>query len=679
MRLQSILCCLCLCLLLSAGCTPTQSKSVTPTNENGPTIDGNMMNDYLLGKVQQQSDNWKERYEKLETVEQVAEYQKRLRKKFAEAIGAFPERTPLHPEITGVIQRDGYTVEKTLFQSQPNHYVSAVMFVPDPEKFKAPYPAVLVCCGHNSGAKLYDPYQTMGALFALNGIAALVMDPVDQGERGQALEHWPEIYSVYGHTMIGMGSILLGQNTSRFEVWDGMRSIDYLQSRADVIPELIGITGCSGGGTQTSYIMSLDDRIKAGAPSCFITSFDKLLTEMGPQDAEQNTFGQLEFGMVHADYLMMRAPVPVLICSATRDAFSIEGAWESFRYAKRLYTRLGYSEKIGLIENDAEHSYEKLQREGVVRWMTRWLLGKDVPIFEPDIELLSKEEIQCSPEGQVMLIKGARSAYDLNRGTEKSLAKSRKKLWATTKKTEMLKKVRSLAGIGKLKKLPKPDVQKLDTVKRDGYSVSKMILKPEEGIYLPALLFIPNERKVDGAVLYISENGKDADADGAIASLAKAGQVVLAVDIRGTGETQQTNKTWTKLYFGLDGQDVWLAYMLGKSYVGMRAEDILLCGQWLRENETSGKNGISLISVGNVGVPALHAAAVEPDMFESVDVTGSLVSWSNLIELGQSRNQLINTVHAALTTYDLDNLAASIGTKLTIEKPMNALGQPLTK
>ena len=643
-------------------------------------IDGNMMNDYLLGKVQQQSDNWKEKYEQLKTVEQVTEYQKHLRSKFTKAIGGFPKRTPLHPQITGVIERDGYRVEKVIFESRPNFYVTAAMFVPDPDKFKPPYPGVLVCNGHDGRAKLYEPYQTMGALLALNGMAGLVMDPIDQGERGQALEHWPEIYSVYGHTMVGMGSILLGQNTSRFEIWDGMRSIDYLQSRDDIIPDRIGVTGCSGGGTQTSYINSLDDRVKAAAPSCFITSFDKLLTEMGPQDAEQNTYGQLAFGMVHADYPMMRAPSPVLICATTRDAFSIEGTWDSFRYGKRLFTRLGFAERISLIESDAEHSYERLHREGATRWMSRWLLDKDDPITEPKIKLLSEKEMQCTPEGQVMLMDGARSTYDLNRDYEKRLAKRRKKLWTTTKETKLLNRVRKLAGIRKLNKLPKPDVQELDVVKREGYSISKLILKPEEGISLPALLYVPNEQKADNAVLYIHEKGKDADADGAIVDLVKTEQVVLAVDLRGTGETQQTKEGWTKLYFGLDGQDVYLAYMLGKSYVGMRAEDILTCARWLRENEAVGQDSkISLVSIGNVGVPALHAAVVEADMFDSVKLTGSLVSWSNLIELGQSRNQLINTVHGALTTYDLDNLAGILGTKLTIEKPMNALGQPLEK
>ncbi|MHC4580098.1 MAG: alpha/beta hydrolase family protein, partial [Planctomycetota bacterium] len=282
----------------------------------------------------------------------------------------------------------------------------------------------------------------MGALLALNGMVGFVFDPIDQGERGQLLSQWPKLIGTRAHTMLGVGSILLGRNAASFEVWDGMRAIDYLQSRGEVDPKRIGCTGNSGGGTQTSYLMSLDDRIIAAAPSCYITSLERLLNTIGPQDAEQNIYGQIAFGMDHADYLMMRAPTPIMICAATKDFFDISGVWDSFRYAKRLYSRMGYAERIGLLENDATHNYNRLQRESVVRWMARWLLKKDEPIAEPNITLLSAEEIECSPGGQVMLLDGARSTYDLNRDYEEDLAKRRRKLWATKAHTGLLEKVR---------------------------------------------------------------------------------------------------------------------------------------------------------------------------------------------------------------------------------------------
>jgi len=673
-------------IFIAVVCLSLLVNVVTLADENlqvlSGTIDGvkagDMMNHYLRRQAQQQFENWKAEYEQRKTPEQIAEYQMRLRRKFLEALGPFPRRTPLNPRITGVVQRNGYKVEKVIFESQPRHYVSAALFLPDSQEHKPPYPGVLVPCGHTRNAKGYESYQTMGALLALNGMAALVFDPIDQGERIQLLSQSPELWGTSAHTMLGVGSILLGRNTAWFEIWDGMRGIDYLQSRSEVDPTRIGCTGNSGGGTQTSYLMSLDDRIIAAAPSCYITNLYERIMELGAQDAEQNIFGQLTFGMDHADYLMMRAPTPIIICAATKDFFDIRGTWESFRYAKRLYSRMGFAERIDLLENDAPHNYNQSQRQSVARWMARWLLKKDEPITEPTIELLSEEEIKCTPNGQVMLLKGARSTYDLNRNFEKKLAKRRRRLWKTTSRTELLNQVRKLAGIRMLTELPKPKAEELEVVERNGYSVKKMILKPEDGIYLPALMFLPRQTRSEGMVLYVHENGKGADAapGGPIEKLVKAGRSVLAVDLRGTGETQRTGQRYFMPYFGSDGQDVYTAYLLGRSYVGMRAEDIMMCARFLQQQQD---DRVDLIAVGHVSVPALHAAALEPDMFGSVKLVRGLVSWSNVIESGRSLNQLVNTVHGALTVYDLPDLAETLGDKLTIEEPLNALGEPMTK
>ncbi len=656
---------LCLSLLSSTFVSADQELAVL-----SETIDGvkltDMMKNYLLHLAGQKFEDWKQQYEQLKTPQQIAEYQKRLGEKFLEAIGGLPERTPLNPQVTGVVWRDGYRVEKVIFESQPKHYVTAALFLPDGQKHESPYPGVLVPCGHSRNAKAYESYQTMGALLALNGMAALVFDPIDQGERSQMPSQLPQLWGTRAHSMVGVGSILLGRNTARFEIWDGMRGIDYLQSRPEVEPNRIGCTGNSGGGTQTSYLMALDGRITAAAPSCYITSFERLLSTIGPQDAEQNIYGQLAFGMDHTNYLMMRAPKPTLICAATKDFFDIEGTWATFRYAKRLYGSMGFAECVDLIENDAPHNYNELQRQSVVRWMSRWLLKEDEPITEPEIKLLSEEEIQCTLEGQVMSLKAARSTYDLNRDFERELAEQRKKIWMSTDQKEMLQMVRQLAGIRRLTELTEPTVQQLGVTQRGGYRIEKMILKPEDGIYLPALMFVPEQEPTKSGVLYIHEQGKNADAaeGGPIEKLMQAGKAVLAVDLRGTGETQQTNR------------DYFTAYLLGRSCVAMRAEDIMLCSRFLRKRQGT---PVDLIAVGHVSIPALHAAALEPEMFASVKLVRALTCWSNIIELGRSDGQVVNTVHGALTLYDLPDLAATLGDKLTVEQPLDAMGEPITK
>ena len=631
---------------------------------------GNMMRNYWLDQAGIAAESWRAEYEARKTPEEIAAYQLRLREKFLDAIGGLPERTPLQPEVLGTIRRDGYRVEKVIFQSQPKHFVTALLFLPDADRIEPPYPGVLVPCGHARSAKASDAYQTVGALLALNGMAALVFDPIDQGERSQYLGDggWPELWGTRAHSLLGIGSTLLGRNTARFEIFDGMRAIDYLQSRPEIDPKRIGCTGNSGGGTQMSYLMALDGRIKAAAPSCYLCGFPALLSTIGPQDAEQNIFGQLAFGMDHADYVMMRAPRPVLICAATEDFFDIGGAWETFRYCKRLYTRLGFAERVDLLENDAKHNYNVIQREGAARWMARWLLDADESIVEPAVKLLTEEESQCTPEGQVMLLPGARSTYDLNEEYENQLATRRAEAWKTGDRNRLLAEVRRLAGIRRLENLPRPEIETLDSIQRTGYQIEKLVLRPEPGIALPALRFVPEELTSSTAVLYLHEEGKAADASpgGPIERLVQQGSIVLAVDPRGTGQTRPA---------GSEGKDVYTAYLLGRSYVGLRAEDILISARYLKEQApTNRPHEVRLVAVGHVGIPALHAAAMETGLFESVKLVRSLASWSVVIHSRLVRVPAAQIVHGALKTYDLPDLAATLEDRLTVERPTD--GKP---
>ncbi|MBD3287827.1 prolyl oligopeptidase family serine peptidase [candidate division KSB1 bacterium] len=662
--------------LTIASAFAADSLKVLPESMNGIAPE-DMMKRYLWNEAKRHFTNWEGEYERLTNPEQMQRHQQWLRAQFIEKIGGLPERTPLNAQVVGVIERTGYTVEKIIFESQANHYVTALFFLPDSEKWARPCPGVIVPCGHSSNGKASKTYQSVAALLALQGIAALVYDPIDQGERGQLLNEDGHIRfpKVIGHTMVGINSILLGRNTARFRIRDGMRAIDYLQSRPEVNRDKIGCTGNSGGGTMTAYFMALDDRIKAAVPNCYITNFERLLQTIGPQDAEQNIFGQIAWGMDHADYLMMRAPVPILVSAATRDFFDISGSWTSFRHAKRYYDRLDFTERISINEHDGRHGFHKSMREAAVQWLVRWLAGRDEKVSEPEIELLTDAECQCTPRGQVMLLNSARSVYDLNRDYEQKLAVHRKNIWKNSSHGVLMKKVREIAGIRAAVCLPCPDEEFLEMIDKEDYEIKKLIIKPEIGIYLPALLFSPYNKSQE-IVLYVHEKGKSADAGsgGAIEQLVKKGKIVLAVDVRGSGETQQEQQFgFEKVIGGQGAQDVFTAYLLGKSYVGMRAEDILSCTLWLKKNFVD--RTISLIAIGNVGIPALHVAAIEPELFDSIHISKCLISWQNVIEFGWSYNQLINNVHGALTYYDLDNLIRSLGNKITVEQPVDAQGQ----
>lgn len=638
-----------------------------------PTL---MMHRYLTGQVKQAIDRWKDDYEKRKTPEQIAEYQKRYHDAFISAVGGLPERTPLNSRIVGTVARKGYRVEKIVFESQPKHYVTGLLFLPEAKRSKSRSPGVLVPCGHAFEAKGYAAYQTMGALLALNGMAAFVFDPIDQGERGQYMgkDGWPDFWGIDAHTRIGLCSIPLGRNTALFEIWDGMRAIDYLQSRPEVDRKRIGCTGNSGGATQTCYLMSLDDRIRAAAPSCYITSTEREMELRGADDAEQQIFNQLNAGPHEADFIMMRAPSPVLEMCATHDFFDVGGTWDSLRYAKRLFTRMGFPERVDILENDAGHNYDTVQREGAARWMSRWLQHKDRVIVEPSIELLSEKQYTCTPDSKVMSLPGARSVYDLNEDCENRLAKRRGSSWASVDRKTLFEEVRRVAGVRKLADLPKPQVETLDTIGRSGYKIEKLVIRPEKGVALPALLFLPEKANGGRVVLYLHDKGKTADAGvgGPIEKLVLADQPVLAVDLRGNGQTQST----TSGLFGSDFQDTQIAYMLGRSVVGMRAENALVCARIALEQTLGGPNGdIDLVAVGNIGIPALHAAALEPGLFHSVKLRRMLISWANVVHHRVNTPAIMAAlIHGSLLHYDLPNLEATLGEKLTIEEPVDVMG-----
>ena len=624
--------------------------------------DANMMRTYLLDELGDAQKVWQRRYDSLKTVADIERYQKERKDFFQRQLGKMWERTPLNPQITktfdkGTPGKDAYRVELVLFESAPKFYVSGAMFLPDATKFKPPYPGVLVVCGHSNDGKAYDRYSGVTALAATNGLAAFIMDPIDQGERSQRLKDdgKPVLQSVPAHNAIGAGSILLGRNAATFEVWDMMRALDYLESRPDVDAGRLGVFGLSGGGTQTAYIMSLDERVTVAASNCYLCSlYGKWMSTQGAQDAEQNIFGQLAFGMDHVDYCIMRAPKPTQIGTTTQDFFPVEDAWAAYRGAKRIFDRFGLGEKMSLTETDGPHGYHKNLREASVRWMVRWLAGRDEMIFEAnDQPKCTKEELRCTPKGEVMLLDGARSAFDLNRDYNDELLATR--VAKNQSDDERRKTMRNIVGVRKLDDIPALRevrneetniAEKLDAVA----SVEQFVFFAEEGkILLPSIRFAPKDASV-GTVVYLNGSGKASDLN-RINELAKESKTVVAVDLRGLGQTQGIGaKYFDHALFGTDGLDFYHAYLLGKSYVGMRTEDLLAVARHI------GKP-VELVASGEtVGLVALHAAVLEPTLFSGIKLDKPIRSWYEVVKDGVVPYPITNLVHGALLEYDVPDL-----------------------
>jgi hypothetical protein len=148
------------------------------------------------------------------------------------------------------------------------------------------------------------------------------------------------------------------------------------------------------------------------------------------------------------------------------------------------------------------------------------------------------------------------------------------------------------------------------------------------------------------------------------------------VDLHGLGETLDTRSRWSRGAFGPAAGDFYHAYLLGRSLVGMWTEDALVCARFL--SGYANKNvspKVHLIGVGTAGIPALHAAALEPELFASLTLRRTLTSWASVVPNPDAKGQLITAVHGALKVYDLPDLVASLGgTKVHIEEPVDPAG-----
>ncbi len=657
-------------LSLVVAAPAVAADDLTVLKADGNVTPPRMLRAHLLTEAQRAFDARRVAVAALKTPEDVQRRQKQLRAKFIEALGGFPDKTPLKARVVGTSKRDGYRVERVVYESRPEHHVTANLYLPEG---KGPFPAVLMPIGHSGNGKADAATQRCAILLAQNGLACLAYDPIGQGERRQLLDDkgLPLVASITSeHTMAGVGALLVGRSTASYRIWDGIRGLDYLVSRPEIDASRLGCTGCSGGGTLTAYLMALDDRIAAAAPSCYITSLERLFATIGPQDAEQNITGQVAFGMEHADYLTLRAPRPTLICSASRDFFDNQGTWTSFHEAKRVYGLMGHSERVDLVESDSGHGFPKTQREAMLRWMRRWLLQVDDAPTEGDITIAKDAELLCTRTGQVLEDFKGKSVFGLNAEREAELAKGRAK---ARSRDELLQDVARLAGV----RLPVAPAKMTEVgeVKREGYRIRKLVFVTEPGVKVPGLLFGAEGGPL---VIYADGAGKSAAAapGGAIEKLVKSGSRVLTLDLRGMGETAPAQPPEGRPnYFGADTFEAFVSLHLNRPLLGQRATDLLaIVAKMAGESDE-----IQLIGVGAAGPAALHAAALEPRI-NRLALLDALVSWSAVVRAPISHNQLTNVVPGALAAYDLPDLAAAVAPRpLTIRNPADPTGRPLTR
>ena len=540
------------------------------------------------------------------SLEELKAKQSRWRELWLDMLGGLPEKTPLEPQVTGRIPCDGFTVEKILFQSMPGVYVTGYLYLPEDPEFRAPYPALLLVCGHSDDGKLRDRYCHMAVMAVKEGFAVFTPDPYSQGERIQRSADYSLSQCAEEHASLGARSWLVGWNFARFRIWDAVRSVDYMETRPELDLSKLAVAGCSGGGTMSTYMQAFDDRIRVACPSCYVSSLREVIGERGVHDAEQFFFGQLPRGFNHAVLLAMGQPrTAVMLDTRHEDYFPIAGARSTAALMEQFQKKLGIDTPFAIFSSDGPHGLPLCGRTAILSWLKYAVKGEESRYCrkgadgkpELDVEALRQipdvtPPIPFPEEGRTVTASG---------------------------------QVRDLPGFKSLYTLIAEEALRLRKTRRIDRAALPEIVRRRAGIH--TLADLPSEPEPfmhDFKWWYLS------GAEGVSVELHAA---ILAVE--------------------------------GRSLVGERAESFLR--KALAEREANGGKPVPLKAEGVWCIPAAHAFAAEPELFSEVEFTDPPKSWTEMLcDPDPGKDSFAVTVWGALKEYDWIDLVPK--DRLTIHR-----------
>jgi hypothetical protein len=622
----------------------------------------NSLYHYLTEQAFVLLDKRSQRISELHSLDSWKQRQLYIRETLNDIMGPFPEKTPLNAKIVRTIKKDKYKIEHIIFESQPGFFVTSSMFIPALKKGNTKLPVIIYCSGHSVEGYRSAVYQHVILNLVNKGFIVYAFDPVGQGERLEYFDPETGKSTIGGptreHSYPGAQAFITGDSQARYMIWDGIRAVDYLLTRKEVDPGRIGITGRSGGGTQTAYIAAMDGRIYAAAPENYITNYKRLLQTIGPQDAEQNLFNLIKRDLDHPDFLIVRAPRPTLMITTSGDMFSIQGALETEKEVSAIYKAYEKQENFGRVEDDAGHASTVKNREAMYAFFQKHLSNPGDP-GDIDIGILPVEDLLVTKTGQISTSIGGETVFSLNR---RLAEKRRDQLNSSRKDPDIFLPV-VINDAKKLSGYVEPEV--IDDpvftgrIIRDNYVIEKYFIKGEGNYIIPYLLFKP-ERPGGKYIIYLHPSGKSAGAEagGEIEWFVNNGYTVLAPDLIGTGEMGPGILRGDAFFDGVS-HNLWYASMLiGRSITGIQAGDVVRLARLLTtENE---KAEILGLARGEMAPVLLHAAAF------SARLSGIILfePYSSYLSIAMNRfyNPVLisSTVPAALTAYDLPDLAASL-------------------
>jgi len=681
--------------------TEKVKKIIAPEEENlnvfQQWIKWNNPGSFVLNHLTRQAeDYYKIRDKQINKLKTKSDWQKRqqlVKDVLKEIIGAFPKKEALNPEVTGIIQKDGYRIEKIIYESMPGFYETGCLYIPDKINGKAP--AILNVFGHDQASFREEYYQVIITNLVKKGMIVFAIDPLGQGEHVQYYD--PKIkfsavgYSVLEHSYFGNACFISGISSAKYFIWDGIRAIDYLLTRKEVDPENIGVTGFSGGGTVSAYLGAYDERVKVAVPCSWPLTYRTQLETKGIQDAENTLIHGLAKGITFEDLIEVRSPKPTLMAFTTRDEnMAFQGARDALREAKKTYAALGKEENLQLVEDDAKHAMTKKIRLAIYAFFQKHFNMPGNPA-EEKTDLPAVEELTVTPTGQIATYKGGKMIFDLIKAESEKLVDnlelSRKNMFSHLNKVKI--KAKKIAGyLSPSTDKDEPFIN--GRYQRDGYTVQLDAIAGESEEYaIPILLFKPDDNLKHPAIIYLHSKGKvtDAEPGGEIEKLVKKGYIVAAADVLGIGETKNTAAR--------GDTEGYTAVLIGKSMVGIRAGDIVRVVNYLKKQSDVDTLKLGAIAFDEMCLSLIHAAAFDSSIKNFILIR-SLISYqsiamSRFFKIGITKRPNSDYWHpvevdftwgiaSVLTAYDLPDLIGCIAPrKIVLADLRNPMLEPASR
>ncbi len=509
--------------------------------------------------------NYKFDMPKYRTVAEWEAHKARLRRQILVSAGLvpLPEKTPLNARVFGRIQHDDYTIEKVVLETMPGFYLGGNLYRPVHATGKRP--AVLTPHGHWSYGRLENSEgfsgPGLGISLARQGYVVFAYDMVGYNDTMQTEHQFQKpVYQLYS-----FGPLAL-------QLWDSIRALDFVSSLPDVNPDRVGVTGASGGGTQSFLLAAVDDRIKFAAPVNMVS----FIMQGGCKC--ENAPG-LRIDTSNVEIAAMMAPRPMLLVSATGD-WTKNVPREEFPAIRSIYELYGKPENLGVVQFEAEHNYNKKSREAVYAFFGKQVLG------DADAGHFREKEFEVEPLLSMLAFPGKPLPKDAltqdqlfaqwkrsHRARVDSMdPKSRHELLMDTFHAEWPAKV-----------IAEPDGEKI-VLSREGRSDR-----------VPGVL-IPGKGAI--AVVIHPEGSEAARHDAHVESLVRAGRPVLLLDVFQTGAAAAKRNA---------GQEFFLTF--NASDDANRVQDILT-GLAYATKEHGGTP--ELVGIGKAAMWTLYAKALAP-------------------------------------------------------------------